>query len=242
MSAGETSPSFEPACDEQNYVTVRADYVDCVFKLFLQRAAILGSCHKRAYVERKHGFAFQQFGHRAVHDCLGKPLYNRALAHARLADEHRVIFGLSAKYLDYARNFLAPADYRVDFMFSCAARYVRAHVCKLPGKLMPFLVALALRVVRFLLQYRFQLFREFGQVELVPISQYARCQRSLVKQHAIQKMLGSDGGLSETLRQLEARLKHRLHSRSVVDVAHDAHVRSAAENALGKRQVDAALD
>ena len=44
----------------------------------------------------------------------GQALHNGGLAHARLADQHRVVLGAAAQNLDGAANLLVPADHRIE--------------------------------------------------------------------------------------------------------------------------------
>jgi len=93
-------------------------------------------------------------------------------------------------------------------VFASAPCDIHAHIRELSREFALLLVVVSSRVVRFGLQYGFQFFHEFGDIDFVPVAQYTRCKRSLIEQHTVQKMLRADGGLTETLRQFETRLKH----------------------------------
>ena len=59
----------------------------------LELAAVLGAGDQRAEVERQHALVVQALGHVAGVDALGDALDDGGLAHARLADQHRVVLG-----------------------------------------------------------------------------------------------------------------------------------------------------
>ena len=47
-------------------------------------------------------------------DALGQPLDDGGLAHARLADEHRIVLGAAGQHLHHAANLLVAADDRIE--------------------------------------------------------------------------------------------------------------------------------
>ena len=59
----------------------------------LELAAHLGARHERAHVQREHLAPLERLGHVAERDALREPLGDGGLAHARLADEDRVVLG-----------------------------------------------------------------------------------------------------------------------------------------------------
>ena len=63
----------------------------------LELAAVLGAGDQRADVERDHALALEALGHVARHDPLGEALGDGGLAHAGLADQHRVVLGAAAR-------------------------------------------------------------------------------------------------------------------------------------------------
>src|SRR5213076_2432447 len=56
----------------------------------------------------------QAFGHVAAGDALGQALDDGGLAHARLADQDRVVLGAATEHLDDAADLLVAADHRVE--------------------------------------------------------------------------------------------------------------------------------
>ena len=64
------------------------------------------------------------FGHFAVDDALGEAFDNCRLAHARLADEHRVVLGAAREHLHRAADLVVAADDRIEL----AARRARGEI------------------------------------------------------------------------------------------------------------------
>ena len=81
---------------------------------FLELAAELGARDQRAHVERDQAAVLEALGHVAGDDTLGESLDDRGLAHARLADQHRVVLGAPRQHLDYTADLLVAADDRVE--------------------------------------------------------------------------------------------------------------------------------
>jgi hypothetical protein len=59
----------------------------------------------------------QRVGHVAIGDRLGQALDDRRLAHAGLADEHRVVLGAAAEHLHHPLGLLRATDDRVELVF-----------------------------------------------------------------------------------------------------------------------------
>jgi hypothetical protein len=58
----------------------------------LEFAAIFRAGNHRAQIHGHEPLVLERFGHVAAHDAPGQALGNRRLAHARFADEHRIVF------------------------------------------------------------------------------------------------------------------------------------------------------
>jgi hypothetical protein len=101
--------------DEQDDLAfVLGQIVQHGLQALLELAAELGAGDQRAHVQRQHALAAQAFGHLAVDDALGQALDDGGLAHAGLADQHRVVLGAALQHLDGAADFLVAADHRVE--------------------------------------------------------------------------------------------------------------------------------
>ena len=100
--------------DERDDLAVALpDLVQHGLEPLLELAAVLGPGHHRAEVQRDQPLVPQGFGHVAGHDPLGQPLDDRGLAHAGLADQHRVVLGPPGQHLDDPPDLGVPADDRV---------------------------------------------------------------------------------------------------------------------------------
>ena len=93
----------------------------------LEFAAVLGAGDEHAHVERQHALAAQALGHLVVDDALREAFDDGGLAHAGLADEHRVVLGAALQDLDHAADLLVAADDRVE-LAAARARSVRSMV------------------------------------------------------------------------------------------------------------------
>ncbi len=76
--------------------------------------AVLGAGQQRAHVEVEHALAPNPFGNLVIDDALGQAFDDGGLAHARLADQHRVVLGAALQHLDAAADFLVAADDRIE--------------------------------------------------------------------------------------------------------------------------------
>ena len=80
----------------------------------LELAPVLGPGHHGAEVERDHPLALQSLGHVAFDDPVGQPLDDGRLAHAGLADQHRVVLGAARQDLNDPADLLVAPDDRVE--------------------------------------------------------------------------------------------------------------------------------
>ncbi len=92
---------------------LRLDLVHHRLDALLELAAVLGARDHQGQVQRHHALAAQQLRHVAFGHRLGQAFHDGRLAHARLAQQHRVVLGAAAEDLDHALDFLFAADHRV---------------------------------------------------------------------------------------------------------------------------------
>ena len=125
------APSAAPApdhgvqlVDEQHDVLGALDLVERALESLLELAAVLGAGDHGAEVEREHAPAAQQLRHVGVDDLLREPVGDGRLAHAGLADQHRVVLGPAAEHLDDALDLLVAADDRVELALASHRREV----------------------------------------------------------------------------------------------------------------------
>ena len=72
--------------------------------------------------------SLQRVGHVAGDDALGEALDDRRLAHARLADQHRVVLGAAREDLDHAADLVVATDDRVELALLGRLREVAAEL------------------------------------------------------------------------------------------------------------------
>jgi hypothetical protein len=92
------------------FLNILEHRLEPVFEL----AAIFRACQHGAQVERDDALVAQQLGHIAGDDAARQSLDDGGLAHARLADQHRVVLGAARQHLDHAANLFIPPDDRIE--------------------------------------------------------------------------------------------------------------------------------
>ena len=80
----------------------------------LEIAAKTGARQQRAHVERENLHVLERGGHVAVMDREREPLGERGLAHARLADEHRIVLAPAQQDMNRALDLVLAPDQRID--------------------------------------------------------------------------------------------------------------------------------
>ena len=91
----------------------RRDLLQHRLEPVLELTAELGACHQRAEIERQNAFALERFRYIAGGDPLGNALHDGGLAHAWLANDHRVVLGAAGKHLQGPAHLLVATDDRV---------------------------------------------------------------------------------------------------------------------------------
>ena len=100
--------------DEQDGVAGGLDLVDDLLQALLELAAILGASHQGRHVERPDLLATQDVGHIAPGNQLRQALDHGGLAHARVAQDERVVLLAARKHLHDALDLAVAADDRVE--------------------------------------------------------------------------------------------------------------------------------
>ena len=80
----------------------------------LELTAVLRAGQHRADVETDQSLVLQALGYVAIGDAAGQAFHDGGLAHARLADEHRVVLGATRQHLDDPTDLVVAPDDRVD--------------------------------------------------------------------------------------------------------------------------------
>ena len=110
--------------EDDRLARVRRDVLEHRLQALLELAAVLGAGEQCGHVERQHALPLQRLRHFAVDDPLREPFDDRGLAHARLADQHRVVLRAPLQDLDRAPDLVVAADHGVELAFAGALREV----------------------------------------------------------------------------------------------------------------------
>ena len=99
--------------EQDDFAIGAGDFIQNRFQAFFKVAAKLGARDQRAHVQR-HQFAVAQgLRHVAIDDAQRQAFGDGGLAHARLADQHRIVLGTAGQDLDGAADFLVASDHRI---------------------------------------------------------------------------------------------------------------------------------
>jgi len=90
----------------------------------LELAAELRARDQRPHVEGDDALVLQAFRDVTLDDAGGEPLDDGRLAHARLADQHRIVLRAPAENLDDARQLVSAADQRIERVVQRSRREV----------------------------------------------------------------------------------------------------------------------
>ncbi len=111
--------------DEQN------DLPFCVGDFFqnglqpvFEFAAIFCARHQRRQIQRHKAFGLQHLRHVPGNDALRQPFHDGCLAHAGLANQHRIVLGAPGEDLHHTANLLVAPDYGIEFRAPCQVREV----------------------------------------------------------------------------------------------------------------------
>ena len=156
------------------------DGLEPLFKL----AAILGAGHDQRKIQRQNALVGQERRHVAFGDALRQAFHDGGLAHARLADQHRVVLGAAAEDLHHALQFVIAADQRVERVVHGGLRQVAAEF----GQQRAFLGAVGGHL--FGLRTR-QFFANGGEAQAALVQDLGG-EALLLAQQAQQQVLGAD--------------------------------------------------
>jgi hypothetical protein len=103
--------------NEQDDVAGPADLVHDRLDPLLELAAVLGAGHHHGQVQDHNAPIGENLGDFAADDLLGQTLNNGGLAHAGLTQQHRVVLLTPAQDLDHSLDLALPANDRVELAF-----------------------------------------------------------------------------------------------------------------------------
>ena len=84
------------------------------FQALLKIATVLRTGQQCRHVQHQNALVFQAVGHLAVDDALRQTLNDRGFTHARLTDQHRIVFAATLQNLDRAANLVVAANHRIE--------------------------------------------------------------------------------------------------------------------------------
>ena len=93
---------------------VLRDFLEHRLQPLFELATVLGAGEQQRHVEHQQTLAFQGVGNFLVDDALRQAFHDRGLAHARLADQHRIVLGPALQDLDRATDLVVAADDRIE--------------------------------------------------------------------------------------------------------------------------------
>ena len=133
----------------------------------------------------EHALVGQEARHFAVGDALRQTLDDRRLAHARLADQHRIVLGAPAQNLNRALQLAFAAHQRIELPVHRRLRQVAAELGQQTRLALPLLRR------RLLLRHARQLVANLRQLQAA-LLQNLRGKALLFAQQAQQQMFGAD--------------------------------------------------
>jgi len=105
---------------------ILGEFIQYSLQALFEFAAILGARDQRGEIKHEQFLVLERFGYFAVDDALGEAFDNGGLAHARLADQYRIILGAALQHLDRAADFVVAADYRIELAGARALGQIQA--------------------------------------------------------------------------------------------------------------------
>ena len=113
--------------DEEDHLALgRLDFLEYGLEPLLEFAAEFRAGDQRAHVQHDHAAVLEALRHVAAHDALGQPFDDRGLAHARVADQDRVVLGPARQDLDDPANLVVAPDDRVELALTGSLGQVAA--------------------------------------------------------------------------------------------------------------------
>ena len=100
--------------DEDDGVLILHQLLHDGLEALFELAAVLGAGDDQREIQRQDALVGQERGHVALGDALRQTFDDGGLAHARLADQHRIVLGAAAEDLHHALQFVIAADERVE--------------------------------------------------------------------------------------------------------------------------------
>ena len=101
--------------DEQNdFALGFLNFFEHGFEPLFEFAAVFRAGDQRAHVQGNELFVLEALRHVAADDALRQAFDDGGFSHARIADQHGIIFAAPGQHLDHAANFFVAADHRIE--------------------------------------------------------------------------------------------------------------------------------
>ncbi len=114
--------------DEKHDVTTALNLLEHLLQALLEIAAISGTRHQRAEVQRVDLLIAQRLGNIAANDLLREALDDGGLTDARLADQNRIVLGATAEHRHHTLDFLLTANDRIEAILPSGLSQVTAEL------------------------------------------------------------------------------------------------------------------
>src|SRR4051812_8826993 len=226
--------------DEQDDVPALGDLLHHLLQALLELAAVLRAGDEGREVQRVDLLALEQLGHVGVGDALGEAFDHRGLAHARLADEHRVVLGAAREDLHDPLDLGLAADDGVELALGGELGQVAPELieqlrgllalARRAGRTCARAALAALTAAAGAREHPDDLVADLLRVG-VEVEQDARCDALVLADEAEQDVLRADVVVAEAQCLAECELEHLLRARGERDLpgrhflagADDAH-------------------
>ena len=212
--------------DEQHDVAARLDLLEHLLQAFLKVATVTRTSHHGTQVKRIHLLAFQGFRHVARVDLLRQAFDHSGLAHARLADQHRIVLGAAAQHDHHTLDLLRAADHRVQLACGGFGGKVTTELVENGGTGLVGLVCHATGVRQFALVVAARIAADhvdggrtqFAQIHF-HLDEHLRADAFTFANQAEQNMFRADVAVAELQGFTQAEFQHLLGVRSERNVA-----------------------
>ena len=114
--------------DEQDDVATGLDFFQDLLQALFEITAVSRASHEGSEVKRVHLLVLDRVWHVVGDDALRQAFHNGGFADARLADQHRIVFGATRQHLHDALDFLLATDNGIELSFTSERRQVAAEL------------------------------------------------------------------------------------------------------------------
>src|SRR6478672_12272325 len=105
--------------DEENHIFGATNLIHHSLDSLFELSTIFCPGHHEREIERDDAFIAQQFWHVASRGFLSQAFDDGGLSNTCFTDQHRVVFGASAKDLNYAFDLVLATDDRIQLALLC---------------------------------------------------------------------------------------------------------------------------